>query len=72
MAEKWGQIMHILARGDRELKQAMKGQVGTTFSSTNSSNMMGSFKHVYWNLYYCPVYNKKEVKIKTMPASKWH
>ena len=38
MAEKSGQIAHILERENREFEQAMWGQVGTTFSSTNGSN----------------------------------
>ena len=38
MAERWGQTTHILEREDREFKEAMKGQVGTTSSSPNSPN----------------------------------
>ena len=72
MAEKWGQIIHILEREDREFKEAMRGQVGTASSSTNCSNKMGSFKNDHQDWYYHPVYNRKEVKIQTMPASKWH
>ena len=41
---KWGQITHILERKDREFQEAMRVQVGTTFSHINSSNTMESFK----------------------------
>ena len=44
MAAKWGQITHILEREDREFEDAMRGQVGTTSSSPNSSSKMGSLK----------------------------
>ena len=44
MAEKWNQIAHILEREDREFKEAIKGQVGTTSSSPNNSKKMGSLK----------------------------
>ena len=47
MAERWGQIMHILEREDSEFKEAMTGQVGTTFSSIHGLNQMGPFKNVY-------------------------
>ena len=57
---------------DREFRKAMRVQVGTTFSSTNSSNKMGSFESVYQDQYYDPVYSRKEVKIQTMPAYKQH
>ena len=72
MAEKWGQIMHILDVEDKEYEEAMRGQVLTTFPSTNSSNKVGSFKNVYWDQCYCQVYNREEVKIQPMPASKQH
>ena len=64
--------MQILEREDREFEEAMRGQVGTAFSSSNSSNKMGSFKNIYQDWYYCSVCNKKKVKIQTRPASKWH
>ena len=38
MAEKWGQIAHILEMEDREFEEAMKEQVNTISSSPNSSN----------------------------------
>ena len=60
MAEKWGQIIHNLDREDRDFEEAMRGQVGTTSSSPNSSNKMGSLENAYWDWYYCPVYNGKE------------
>ena len=44
MAEKWGQIAHILEREDREFKEAMRGQVGTMNSNARGLNKMGSFK----------------------------
>ena len=44
MAEKWGQIMHILERENRKFEEAMKGQVGTISSSPNNSNKLGSLK----------------------------
>ena len=37
-------MAHILEREDRKFEEAMKGQAGTTSSSPNSSNEMGSFK----------------------------
>ena len=49
MAEKWGQISHIMEWEDREFKEAMKGQVGITFSSINGSNRMKSFTNVNWD-----------------------
>ena len=60
MAEKWIQITHILEREEREFEEVMKGKVGTSSSSPNSSNMMGSLKNDYWDQYYCPVNNRKE------------
>ena len=56
--------MHILEREDREFEEAIRGQVGTTFSITNSSNKMESFKSAYQDHNYHPVYNKEEVKIR--------
>ena len=67
MAEKWGWITQNLEREDREFKEAMKGQVGTTSSSSNNSKKMGSLKKCllgHW--YYCPVYNRKEKKPKIL------
>ena len=53
-----------------EFKEAMKGQVGTTFSDTNGLDKMGCFlTNVYQDWYYHPAYKKKELKIQTMPAS---
>ena len=60
MAEKWGQIKHILEREDWEFQEIMKGQVGTTPSSPNSSNKMGSLINAYWDQYYCPVFNREK------------
>ena len=40
MTEEWGQIMHILDREDKEFQEAMKVQVGTTFSLINNSSKM--------------------------------
>ena len=48
MAEKWGQITHILEREDREFEEAMRGQVGTIFSNAIGLNNMGSFKMFTW------------------------
>ena len=64
--------MHILEQEDREFKEAMRGQIGTAFSSTNSSNKMGSVENIYQDWYYHPLYNRREVKIQIMPASKQH
>ena len=36
--------MHILEREDREFRQAMRGQVGTTLSSTKGLNKTGCIK----------------------------
>ena len=48
---------------DREFEEAMRGQIGTIFSSANGLDIMGSFKNVYWYWYYYPVY-KKEMKFR--------
>ena len=40
MAEEWGQIMHIFEREDKEFQEAMRVQVGTTFSQSNNPNKM--------------------------------
>ena len=44
MADKWGHILHILEREGREFQEAMRVQVGTTFSHTNSSSRMEFLK----------------------------
>ena len=44
MAEESGQITHIFEREEREFQDAMRGQVGTTFSCINSSNKMEPFQ----------------------------
>ena len=72
MVEKWGQITHILEKENREFKETMKGQVGVILSGTNSSDKVRSCENVYWDWFYCPVYNRKKAKIQTIPASKQH
>ena len=44
MTEEWGHISHILEREDREFQEAMRAQVGTTFSHTLSSSRMEFLK----------------------------
>ena len=44
MAEKRGCISHILEREDMEFQEAMRAQVGTTSSHTNSSSRMEFYK----------------------------
>ena len=44
MAEKWDHILHFLERENREFQEAMRAQVGTTFSHTNKSSRMEFLK----------------------------
>ena len=62
MAEKWDQIAHILEREDREFKEAMKGQVGTTSSSPNNSKKMESLKKCLLGLVLLPSVQQKREK----------
>ena len=64
MAEKWGQIIHILEREDREFKKSMKGQVGTTSSSPNSSDKMESLNKCLLGLVLSPSVQQKRERPK--------
>ena len=46
MAEKLGRITHILERESKKHQEAMKVQVGTTFSQINNPNKGESFIHL--------------------------
>ena len=54
----------------REFEKDMRGQVGATFSSTNSSNQMGSFKKFTGTGIITQCTTGRKVKIQTIPASK--
>ena len=68
MAEKWSQIKHILEREDREFQEAMREQVGTTFSHIYSSNKRESFKTFTGAAIITQCTARKKPEFYTMPA----